>query len=284
MLNRLSDALFFRPPRTSIDIPGVGPLTFALHARGDRWISDVILRGEIFDPHILAVLRDLVVPGTTLIDVGANIGWFSVIGSRLVGPGGHVLAVEPDPANLRLLRWSLARNRCRNVAVLPCAAGAETRTARLFRSDDNQGDHRLEVHSERADSVAVTVRPLDVLAGGVTGPVSAVKMDTQGSETAVLRGMPALLAANKRLRVVLEYWPYGLRQCGSSADELIDLLDRRHGSLWLLMGDGETVETSPEGLRELAATRFAPETQAHADLVWLDRDDWEAIAAMRRRG
>lgn len=283
MIGRLRDALFFRPPEAVAEVPGAGALTFALHAGGDRWISDVIRRGEIFDPQILAVLRDLIVPGTTLIDVGANIGWFSVIGSRLVGEAGHVLAVEPEPRNLRLLRRNVARNRCRNVTVLPWAAGAEPRVARLFRSDDNQGDHRLEVASERADSVAVSVRPLDAVPARWAANVGAIKMDTQGSEAAVLRGMAKLLAANPLVRVVLEFWPYGLLQCGSSTRELADLLGRRNGALWLLRHDGTTEETNPDGLCEAAATTFAPATQAHADLVWLAADDREAAAAMRRR-
>ena len=283
MIGRLRDALFFRPPEAAAEVPGAGALTFALHAGGDRWISDVIRRGEIFDPQILAVLRDLIVPGTTLIDVGANIGWFSVIGSRLVGEAGHVLAVEPEPRNLRLLRRNVARNRCRNVTVLPWAAGAEARVARLFRSDDNQGDHRLEVASERADSVAVDVRPLDAVPARWAANVGAIKMDTQGSEAAVLRGMANLLAANPLVRVVLEFWPYGLLQCGSSTRELADLLGRRNGALWLLRHDGAAEETSPDGLCEAAATTFAPATQAHADLVWLAADDREAAAAMRRR-
>src|ERR1700723_774183 len=100
MIRMLYDTLFFRPPETSSRIPGIEPMTMALHESGDRWISGVIQRGEIFDSHILAVLRNFVVPGTTFIDVGANIGWFSVIGSRLVGEKGNVLAIEPEPRNL----------------------------------------------------------------------------------------------------------------------------------------------------------------------------------------
>jgi FkbM family methyltransferase len=283
MIRMLYDTLFFRPPETSSRIPGIEPMTMALHESGDRWISGVIQRGEIFDSHILAVLRSFVVPGTTFIDVGANIGWFSVIGSRLVGEKGNVLAIEPEPRNLRLLRRNVARNRCRNVLILPWAAGAEARVARLFRSEDNQGDHRMETASDRLDSVEVLVKPLDSLPSKWSKNVSVIKMDTQGSEGAVLRGMPKLLAVNPRVRVVLEFWPYGLHQCGFSTRELADLLDRRNGLLWLLQSDGTAQETSPEGLCEAAETRFTVATQAHADIVWLAADDQEAIAAMRQR-
>ena len=282
MINRLYDALFFRPPTAAPTLPGIGPLTMALHATGDPWISGVILRGEVFDAHILDVMRDLAVPGAAVVDVGANIGWFTVIASRLVGASGHVFAVEPEPKNLRLLRRNVARNRCANVTVLPHAAGVERRAV-LFRSPDNQGDHRLEIASERPDGVAVTVRPLDALLARNKRPIGVVKMDTQGSESEVLRGMPATLAAHPRVRVILEFWPFGLLRCGSSVAELAALLDGRPHSLWLLMPDGTTEETTAKSLPALATARFDPDSGNHADLVWLAADDATAIEAMRRR-
>ncbi len=113
----IRDKLFFRPPESEVEIPNVGPITMATHRLGDPWISDVIRRGDIFEAHVLDVLRDLAAPNTALVDVGANIGWFTVIGSRLIGEGGRVYAIEPEPRNLRLLRRNVSVNRCRNVTV-----------------------------------------------------------------------------------------------------------------------------------------------------------------------
>jgi FkbM family methyltransferase len=282
MSNRPNHVSVSDPSNASIEIPGIGSITLALHTKKDIWISDVIRRGELFDSHILGVLPYLVLPGTTLIDIGANIGWFTVIGSRMVGLDGQVIAIEPDPENLRLLHWSVAHNGCRNVTIFPYAAGAEARTAQLFRSEDNQGDHRLEVVSERAESIMVLVRPLDALIEQVRHDVNVVKIDTQGSECAILRGMQRLLVTCRQMRIVLEFWPFGLLRCGSSAEELVNLLGQRNSSLWLLSADGTVEQTSPEGLRELAATRFAPATQAHADLIWLASDDQQAVDAMHR--
>ena len=94
-MNCFYDALFFRPPKESINVPGIGPLTFALYDK-DIWISNALRGGFVIDAHILAVLSALIVPGATFVDVGANIGWFTVIGSRLVGSRGRVIAFEPD--------------------------------------------------------------------------------------------------------------------------------------------------------------------------------------------
>src|SRR5262249_33960355 len=69
-------------------------------------------------------LRAAVEPGDVVFDVGANIGFFSTLLSQLVGPSGRVLAFEPEPENLALLRANLAANGGHNVTVVPCAAGA----------------------------------------------------------------------------------------------------------------------------------------------------------------
>jgi FkbM family methyltransferase len=283
MLQHLRDILLFRPPETTLEVPGAGTVTLALHSAGDPWISGVIQRGEMFDAHILGVLRELLAPNSVFVDIGANIGWFTVIGSRLVGKGGRVFAIEPDHNNLRLLHRNIKSNECRNVTVFPVAAGDAVRSAYLFRSAENQGDHRLEINSTRFDRLKVRVRPVDVLLIDKVKQIDMVKIDTQGSESTILRGMREVLMEYPKLRVILEFWPYGLLKCGSSVSELATLLNMPRRILWLLMADGTATETTPNNLCELAKDRFAPETKAHADLVWMAEDDKQGLVAMKRR-
>lgn len=264
-------------------IPGVGNLDLLLHDRPDIWISDVIRRGEIFDPHVLSVVREFIEPGSVFVDVGANIGWFTVIGSRLTGPRGHVFAIEPDPRNCLILKRNVARNSCANVTIFPVAAGAARRKALLYRSADNQGDHRLSAVSERSDYVNVGVRMLDSLLLPRTSRIDVIKTDTQGSETAVLGGMTQLLIANPRLRMILEFWPHGLEGCGSSASELAAMLSRRPSLLWLLLHDGSAVPVTLADVERLSRDEFAPATGRHADLVSIAADDDRAAEVLRAR-
>jgi FkbM family methyltransferase len=249
-----------------------------LHPTGDRWVSDEIRNGVEFERHVLRVLLLLLEPGATLVDVGANLGWFTVIGSRLVGPTGRVVAYEPDPGNLRLLRRNIRANDCRNVTVIAAAAGETRGRARLWLSPDNQGDHRLELSSDRADWVDVDVRRVtDDVKPGVA---ALVKIDVQGSEVAALRGMQPLLAATPAPRLVAELWPHGLERCGASADELIDLLCQDERRLWLARHDGTLTELDGRTARLTAETEFAPESERHADLVSVHPQDQAAIAAL----
>jgi FkbM family methyltransferase len=264
---------------TKVEIPGMGVLEFELHSKPDIWISDPIRRGEIFDPHVLTALRKLVRPGDALLDVGANIGWFSVIGSRLVGSTGQVWAVEPEPCNVGILRRNLRRNKCANVEVLPIAAGAMAEQASLLLSSDNQGDHRLSTNAGDGTSILVPVRPLDEVIGDCD--VSIVKIDTQGSEVSALRGMQRIFKKNSRIRFILEFWPYGLAQCGASTEELLAALSWRDNFFWLISPDGAIKPLESEDVLNLSRTSLAPSTQAHADLIVISADDDEALLAVR---
>ena len=268
------------PDGVRIKVPGVGWIAMRLHPSGDNFISAALRLGNLQDPDVLAVLRGFTRPGDTVLDVGGNIGWFSIIASRLVGPRGTVVAIEPDPLNASLLVDNLSRNGCSNVILEQVAAGAIAGVARLYHSADNAGDHQMAVIADRPSWVDVAVHPLDTLLAGRTQRIDVLKMDTQGSEAATLRGMAGLLARHPRLRMVLEFWPHGLERCGSSATELLDLLEAAPRRYWLMENSGRISPTDIAALRHRATTDFAPETVMHADIVAVAAHDAEAIAVM----
>jgi|GEM_PF-428021 len=265
---------------TTIDVRGAGPLSFRLHPTADPWVSGVIRRGDLFDPLILTALRTLLGPGDTLLDVGGNIGWFTVIGSRLVGPTGQVIAIEPEPANAALLAANLAGNDCRNVLLHQVAAGAEATTARLYLDTENFGDHRMAIASARTRWVDVDVRPLDTLLDGGRQRVDLLKMDTQGSEVHALRGMRALLATNPAMRMVIEFWPHGLENCGSDAADLLALLTRQPRLFWLIRSQARIDRITPEALLALADGELSPASEGHGDIVVLSATDEAGIQRM----
>ena len=200
-------------------------------------------------------------PGSTVIDIGANVGFMSVFFSEKVGPQGLVLAIEPDPVNLKLLEHNLARNGCDNVRVLPVAVGEDDGETTLYRNLANRADSRLVFDREaltRSKKIDVAMRTLSslVAAAGELPEVSLVKVDSQGYEVPILRGMKDWIASLvKKPALALECWSYGLRASGHSLDDLFVLLseygfevpselcDRLH--LKTGMGDYESVVFVP---------------------------------------
>ena len=83
----------------------------------DLFIGSGIKRAQQYEPHVTKALRNLLKPGDVFVDVGANIGYFTLLASTLVGPSGNVISFEPNPNNCELLRRSLTQNNVANVRL-----------------------------------------------------------------------------------------------------------------------------------------------------------------------
>src|SRR5690606_26233032 len=146
-----------------------------------------VLNGT-YEPGQTRPAEELIRPGATVMDVGAHVGYYTLLFSRLAGPAGRVVAFEPNPRNLPVLRWHVARNRCGNVRVEAAAAAERTGAAR-FERGGGSGTGRL------AESGAVEVRTIrldDFMSAEGAGP-DVVKIDVEGAELDVLRGAADML-------------------------------------------------------------------------------------------
>ena len=186
---------------------------FALHV--DAQDSLGLAAGHPFEPEVLAALLRLVGPGDTVVDIGANIGWFTLHLARRVGPAGTVHAFEPEPGNFHRLVTNVRANGLSWVVPHAVALGAENGQALLHTTAHNTGMHRLyaSVCCE-GPAVPVAVRRLDDLVP--PGGVALVKIDVEGYEHAVLRGARRLLSTPPRPQVVSEYCPASMLEAGQS--------------------------------------------------------------------
>lgn len=231
----------------TLDIPGLDkqPALY-LHEGTDTCVSRQIRRNGIWEPYETALLIRYLQPGAVFLDVGANIGYYSVIASGLVGDQGQVVAYEPDPENFRLLRENLAANGAANVCPVQAAVADYSGTADLYLADENKGDHQLYDNGNGRGRCVVTVVNGGDHVSGLTRRVDFVKIDTQGSETVVIKGLYDILRANSdHLVMVIELWPYGLRRAGSSGRELLDLLAPLGLSLFVIDHLGHSLWPAP---------------------------------------
>ncbi len=209
--------------------------------------ADRLLALALTDLGLLAgaerrIFEALIRPGDRVVDVGANLGVFTLLASRSAGPGGEVFALEPEPSLADLLEENVEGARAANVRVLRLAAGAARGRATLACSPVNSGDNRLDP-GFAAPGVEVEVAPLDELVGG---EVDFVKIDVQGREADVLAGMRGLLGRSPRARLLLEYSPDGLERCGASGPALLGSL-RSLGFQLFEAGRGGTLAPVDEG-------------------------------------
>jgi FkbM family methyltransferase len=178
--------------------------------------------------------------GDVALDIGANIGWYSVLLSRLSSPGAHIYAFEPDVETFVLLQRNLQGNGVTNVTAINCALGAEPGVGQLRRyKHSNNGRHSLLGGTDGRDMLAVRI---DTLAAFwqehelASRPLRFMKVDVEGFEYFVLRGAGELLARCACL--ILEYSPEGLQCAGLDPSVLTGLLRATGLSLQVFTANG----------------------------------------------
>lgn len=212
---------------------------------------DFVATGVCWE-HELRALATIVRPGDVVLDVGANIGYLTCYLAHLVGDGGRVYALEPDPELTDLLGRNVARNGHATVTTARLALGATNGTAELWRSRHNLGRHslyRLNV-PEPLGPISIEQRTGDrfwreEMAGT---PVGVLKLDVEGAELDVVRSAPDLLGATRD--VWLEFWPDGVETAGADPYEIVSLLQQAGFQLssWNLVTGVSTAVASARAL------------------------------------
>lgn len=158
----------------------------------------------VWEPSLTQWLVDHLRPGDTFVDVGANIGYFTLLASELVGPSGRVIAIEPAPTTLEMLRRNVSANRATNVRIVPAAVSDHSTTLPLY-GEGVDGKNTLSREWARRHSLTefgtVAVAPLADLLHPDEQP-SVIKIDVEGHELSALKSARALLTA--RPAVVVE--------------------------------------------------------------------------------
>lgn len=160
--------------------------------------------GGWYEPETSRLLDDLLCVGDTFIDVGANNGYFAVFAASRVGPEGHVIAIEPNPAAFGRLRKNVELNGFEHrVACHQTAVGDVSGQGALFVEEFEDGWASLVPSPGRKQTVPVSIQPLDELVE--PAPSLVVKIDVEGSELSALTGMEAILRGSRNLALILEW-------------------------------------------------------------------------------
>ena len=184
--------------------------------------------GGCIDPNEFALLDELLEPGMTFIDVGANEGLYSLFASRKVGEIGTVWAFEPSPRECGRLRANLELNDLENVEVFAMALGAEEGDAELSVAGfGHEGHNTLSsfvYDIELLEKAPVTLRRLDEVADQKSlRRVDVIKIDVEGAEVQVLQGASSVLTEMHPI-IIVEAHDDALRTQGSSVDEMVSIL------------------------------------------------------------
>jgi FkbM family methyltransferase len=161
------------------------------------------------------VFARLLRPGSVVIDVGANIGYYTLLAASRVGPQGHVHSVECAQETLGILKDNVRRNHLQNVTIHPVAAGKERGELQLNVSAIGLSFFALHEKWPKVagsgNKVTVPVMPLDDL---LSSSVHVVKIDAEGADLEVLQGMKRILSENPSISLIVEWAPTLLAEAG----------------------------------------------------------------------
>ncbi len=230
-------------------------LVHGMPMRVDLFDSLGLLRRPVFEAVETAFVRETVAAGATVLDLGANIGYFTLLLARLVGPEGRVYSFEPDPRNVAVLRGNVAANGLAQVVVEPKAVSDRQGRLPFHQGGTNLGDNRLGAFAESVATIEVEVVSLDAYFGEALPPIRFIKMDIQGAEFQALRGMDRLLRGAGDLDILSEFWPEGLEETAQEAGDAYRHLAGLGFAFVFLNGDGSREEAPIDRLLSLIAAK-----------------------------
>ncbi len=189
-----------------------------------RAFLDQLTKGE-YEAFALELFLERVGPGTTVVDGGAHIGFYSVMASPRTGPGGSVLAFEADPYNFRALSANVRLNRLANVALIDKALADHVGRLSFFTSSGTIAGSLVDkryIGETTAVSVEATTIDDELSYEGHENLI--MKLDVEGAEERALRGAERTLRACRTGAVLVEHNPQALRDAGSSDSAVVELL------------------------------------------------------------
>ena len=217
---------------------------FVIYTDVDDAAVGRFVRDNNYELEVTAVFRRFVRRGMGVLDLGANIGYFTLLSAVLVGSSGHVLAIEPNQRNVRLLEASRLANRFEHVQIVQVAAGEETGLLALHTSHSNGTTSTLPSDLDALLSARIVARvPADALVKPEQ-QVDFIKVDVEGAEYRALLGCQKTIARCRPM-IVSEFSPDLMP--GVSGIEGIKYLEWLLGqrySISIIEADGSTTATA----------------------------------------
>ena len=212
--------------------------------------NDPVVSGAIFfnvyeksESHFV---KSICYEGMNILDIGANIGYYTALFSQLAGDRGSVIAIEPDLESYKYLSKSINSFNYKNVLSFRLAASDIKQKLPLFISKENRGDNRLYSTNQKRKTIMVDCLTVDeLLEENKIENLDLIKIDVQGYEPKVLKGMLNIVRSSKKLILLSEFWPEGILQAGESPKEFLTMLRKMQFQLFEFKKGGFLVPLKP---------------------------------------
>jgi FkbM family methyltransferase len=210
----------------------------------------------VWEPRMTQWLTRRLRSGDTFVDVGANIGYFSVLASKLVGPEGHVVAIEASETFNNRVRQNAQLNGCDNIRFAHAAVYGKHQTLTFILSSNNnmRADSIVPWDGPVESQFEIEAQPLpEILDADEIAKARVIKVDVEGAEGSVVRGMAPLLdQLRPDAEITVEVTPERMEELGDSVEELLDTMGE-HGFHVYWLANEYASETYPAALNGASA-------------------------------
>jgi FkbM family methyltransferase len=209
----------------------------------DISIAPHLILDGVWEEWTEAVLRQLLRPGMTVVEAGANVGYFTLVMARAVGASGRVASFECDPGLAMLARDNVEINGLHRIARLEeRALGERAGSVTFYRADRHRGGGSLvegleqipHNATDQRTALEVQMTTLDAWVKQANVQPDLLKLDAEGAEAAILRGGAALLDSDRPLTIVMEFFPRFVHAAGDDPAALLGWLESKHFSLGVI--------------------------------------------------
>ncbi|MBC8251296.1 MAG: FkbM family methyltransferase [Candidatus Nitrosopelagicus sp.] len=216
------------------DSTEIGNFQVYLGGKQARQYSVIDVEKE-YNPLEMKIIKENVTSGDNVIDVGANIGIFTLSFSKSVSTYGKVFSFEPEPKNFEVLKKNISINNIENVILENLAVSNQKGVTKLFISE-NHGAHSIfnqTTHKTTGKTIDIkTIRLDDYFEKKSIGKISFVKIDVEGVEYEVLKGMNDILEKNESIKLLIEFIPEQLLDFGTEPRRLLEFLKEKKFSIY----------------------------------------------------
>lgn len=208
------------------------------------------------------LFKQTVKEGNTVVDLGANLGYFTLLAAKIVGDKGKVFAFEPEPKNYSYLRKNIEVNNYKNVMTFQKAVSDKNGKTKLYICDYDSGHHTINKydgikaysHGRKIEEKSIDIETvtLDSFLDGRADRVNVIKMDVEGAEMLALLGMDKTLRSNKNIQMIIEFFPLLIEKMGNDPKEFIRKLIEDYGfSIYIIPDDYNSQTEKMEKLNNI---------------------------------
>jgi len=196
---------------------------------------------KIYEPNQTEIVKKYVREGDIVIDIGAHVGYYTLLMAQLVGKNGKVYSFEPDPVNFQLLKKSVEINGFENVVLIQKAVSNITDKVKLFLGDDDSAINRIydAKLGDAKESIDVNSVTIDEYFKENDELINFIKLDSEGSEVKIINGMKQFLSRNKKLVMMTEFFPFLIKKSGDEPNQYLKSLEKSGFSIYNILDKNE---------------------------------------------